>query len=171
MSDISKKLLAFILIAALVESTFSITDDLTQESDNFKSNSNDLKIDNEYRLENTVLPTAYDVQFSEVEFSNFTFKGSVKINARIVKETNVIVLHRGNLTAYVTSVTSIENNKGLTVAGTSYNKTTEKLSILLEEYLKPSDNISIQLNFNGTLRNDMIGFYRSSYINERGVER
>lgn len=127
-----------------------------------KSNEESKK-NNEYRLPKSVLPIAYDLKYTELNFTSFTFDGTVGIDARVANETREIVLHVGNLTAYVTSVTDDKNNR-LAVEDAGSNKTTEKFTISLKENLKVSQEIKINLAFNGVLRNDMIGFYRSSYF-------
>ncbi|XP_031788189.1 uncharacterized protein LOC100124285 [Nasonia vitripennis] len=118
---------------------------------------------NEYRLPKSVVPLAYDLRYSELNFTSFTFTGTVDIDATVAEETREIVLNAGNLAVHFPTVTD-EKNNSLVVDKIDINRTTEKYWIFMKESLNPSQKIKISLSFDGVLRDDMIGFYRSSYF-------
>ena len=153
MLNISKKLLVTALLVVLV--------DISNCQDN--KDANNQEKEDEYRLPSSTIPKSYDIKFTKVDFTEFTFEGSVKINVQIDNGTQEIVLHKGkfiniqrvNVTKQPSVPVSVKHN---------YNEKTEKLTITIKEQkLKKGDIVDIELNFTGILRDDMIGFYRSYY--------
>lgn len=57
------------------------------------------------------------------------------------------------------------------IAKTSYDNVTEKYEITLNNELIPETIVSINIAYRGNLRDDMIGFYRSSYFDSKGTLR
>lgn len=95
---------------------------------------------------------------------NFTFEGSVKIIAVVKNETDKITLHVGNIEIVSQSV--LVDNKNIIIVSHTYDKITEKHTLLLSETLNTGSEVLIAYAYNGILSDNMIGFYRSSYFDK-----
>ncbi|XP_017892658.2 putative aminopeptidase-2 [Ceratina calcarata] len=125
----------------------------------------------DYRLPKTIIPNRYEILLRPKLEGNFEFKGTVQIEARVNIATDTITLHSGQLTINNTIVSDIKNVNPVKIESTDYNNVTEKYAIKLGELLKVGTNIKIVLVYTGKLRDDMIGFYKSSYIDSNGKIR
>ncbi|XP_076764228.1 putative aminopeptidase-2 [Xylocopa sonorina] len=122
----------------------------------------------DYRLPKTIIPTHYEIMLSpKLEQSNFS--GIVHIKAYVAKPTDRITLHWGKIEKVKATVTS--DAQQLIIKDYAYNNKTEKYAIILEKVLNVGTNVTISINYNGTLRDDMIGFYKSSYVDSNGKIR
>lgn len=104
--------------------------------------------------------------------NTFEFEGTVHIRVTVRKATNVITFHHGQINinkTTITSVTSLDDQQE--ISSTTYNDTTEKYEIRLKDPLLEGRNFSINVYYTGKLRDDMIGFYRSSYFDSNGKIR
>lgn len=97
---------------------------------------------------------------------NFTFDGIVKIMAEVERTTNTVTLNVGKIRIKELTVTRGKIN--LYQLYTLYNNVTEKYTIVLNETLKTGSAILIAITYDGVLGDNLIGFYRSSYFDERG---
>lgn len=95
------------------------------------------------------------------------FTGKVKIDIECVESTDNIVLHSNGLTITNTIVHDSED-KSYIVKKTSYDKVREFFIIELNEELVKDKKYTIELVFNGLLRDKIVGFYTSSYITDTG---
>jgi aminopeptidase N len=126
----------------------------------------DFSEDNEpidYRLPTAVKPISYDIMLIP-QFNDYTFKGIAKIETEIKSATNKITVHVGNIEIELVSVASYDANK----LNSTYDNITEKYTVTLPDTLKEGKKVLISFTYNGILADNMIGFYRSSYINEKG---
>lgn len=57
------------------------------------------------------------------------------------------------------------------ITNTMYNSKTEKYEIKLSKVLSAGTNITINFDYVSALRDDMIGFYKSSYVDSNGKIR
>ncbi|KAL2747896.1 putative aminopeptidase-2 [Vespula maculifrons] len=131
----------------ILEDEFNIQDDFTSEN---------------YRLPTTMHPTSYEIILFPNLTGNFSFYGEVKINITVDAPTKFIVFHQGNLFNINTSISA--ENKLLEIAEQRYDVKTEKYNIELKENLKVGNEILLHFIYYGFLRDDMIGFYKSSYM-------
>ncbi|XP_058791260.1 putative aminopeptidase-2 [Phymastichus coffea] len=118
-------------------------------------------------------PTSFD-NFQENEHSNNAdsiskFNGNCNIIAMVEEDVQKIVLNAGDINVNVTSIRA----DGVEIGFTNFyiNNKTETLVISLIESLKAESSIEISLSFDGKLRDDMVGFYKSSYYDEKGNQR
>ncbi|XP_032687648.1 putative aminopeptidase-2 [Odontomachus brunneus] len=118
----------------------------------------------DYRLPKSVRPISYEIMFMP-KLQNFKFEGIEKIVAVVEQETDTITLHVGNI--QINSQSVIINQTNI-YESMNYDKVTEKHTIILSETLKKGSEILITFSFHGNLRDDMIGFYKSSYFDEDG---
>lgn len=109
-------------------------------------------------------PTSYEITLFPKLTGNFSFKGEVKINVTVDASTKFIVLHQGNLLNVNASVSA--ENKWLEIDKQSYNKKNEQYNIQLKENLKVGSEILLHFTYDGFLRDDMIGFYKSFYMTD-----
>ncbi|XP_011870129.1 PREDICTED: uncharacterized protein LOC105563274 [Vollenhovia emeryi] len=119
-----------------------------------------------YRLPKDIEPISYDIKLIP-NFQDFTFEGIVKIEAIAKSATNNVTLHVGNLTNIQCSVKApyaADSYSNL------YEDTTEKYTIPLPETIPEGGELTISFTYNGVLSDNMIGFYRSSYIHNGEIK-
>ncbi|XP_014296929.2 putative aminopeptidase-2 [Microplitis demolitor] len=146
---------------------------LTSNENNYQANNDPLKenVHNiDFRLPKNFIPLSYTIILNPIldEVQNFTFTGNVTILTRVEKVTDELILHHGKSIA-IDSIALINNKVGaLDVRGDNYYEKTEKHVYILNKYLPEKSITEIKINYSGILRDDMIGFYKSSYLNGPG---
>ncbi|XP_023246433.1 aminopeptidase N-like [Copidosoma floridanum] len=173
MPKASKTLYAIILLLTLM-TVMIIAVPCSQDSKILDiSKQNETKIAWEYinyRLPESLKPESYDI-FFQLDSDGKNFDGRVTITAQVVETTKEIKLHRGsNLIVTMVSI-SVHAGKESRPINSSYNKRTEIETYVLAEALQKGSKIDISLTYNGPLGDDMLGFYRSTYVDENGKER
>lgn len=105
------------------------------------------------------------------------FEGHVQIYMRVENDTMSIVLNSHNL-----NISNIKVFKNY-MAGNNLNAESiqllnytneqfpQQLRIYLNSEVKNAENIMAEIDFNGTLNDDMEGFYRSSYFDDNGMQQ
>lgn len=126
----------------------------------------------EYRLPTSIKPTSYEVwiQTDVNELDNFTFSGTVSINAIVEGKTQNITLHSSGLDHNDILTLRVRNE----TVGINRIEIIEKydfMVIVLNEELQVGENISVKIRFSGHLNEEMRGFYRSSYVDGNGKTR
>lgn len=119
-----------------------------------------------YRLPTSVKPILYEICLIPELQKNFSFTGITKITAILKNDTNIIALHVGNIN--ITSKSVIINQKRLQILNVTHENITDKYIMTLNETLTVGSEILIAFEHQGILRDDLIGFYKSSYIDEKG---
>lgn len=124
------------------------------------------KVENrDYRLPNFAKPEAYEIFMTPYfEEKNFTFEGEVIIDIKINEPTFSIVLHQ-----YALNIKSIEAKSGTKEyepMSKAYNPITHQLTIFFKDSFESETTFKLKIQYDGVLRDDMRGFYRSSYIDE-----
>ncbi|KAJ8681953.1 hypothetical protein QAD02_017745 [Eretmocerus hayati] len=131
-----------------------------------------LSINDEFRLPDSLIPESYDIKYNSISLEDFKYSGSVRIRIKVIKETREIVLHKGQINTTVSSVfQTYPKSEALQVVTSNYNITTQKFSIVMSKPLVVSSVINVNLGFDGILRDDNIGFYRSSYFEKDGSQK
>lgn len=119
-----------------------------------------------YRLPNTTTPLHYDIWLTtDIHRGDFNFDGRVTIKILALQNTTEITLHYRQLT--------IKNVRLLREGGGTMQANVPFTLIPFEEFLVATPRIQltegvnywVEITYNGTLRDDDAGFYRSSYIN------
>ena len=134
------------------------------------------KID--YRLPTNVRPIHYKITLDPLieepgpieEPVNSTFTGEVIITVKVLEETGTITLHYNDLTLEGVSIKRASSGTDLPVSDT-YDSVTHFWVISLntsadndaETTFKANEEYLITTNYTGHHRDDMYGFYRSSY--------
>lgn len=156
--------LAVVLLAALVSANPVIpsSDDgpfvITAEND-----------DVNYRLNSDVLPSKYEVTITP-NLNQWTFVGHVIITLKAqVAGVNEIVLHSNDLEILNIKVTKQGDPVDL-YEKHAHDAVTHKLTISTKSPLDTTTAFNVEINYNGYMKDDMAGFYRSTYT-ENGVEK
>ncbi|XP_055546031.1 aminopeptidase N-like [Wyeomyia smithii] len=122
-----------------------------------------------FRLPNTSVPTHYNLFLdTNIHLADFTFNGSVQIQLTILENTKQIVLHKSrNQILRVQLITT--NQLHVALDGVEYDLEKEFMVINTKTTLLQGSNYRLDIEFSGELRNDMLGFYRSSYVDAEGM--
>lgn len=122
-----------------------------------------------YRLPNDTLPLTYDIWLStDIHLGEFAFDGRVTIRFRVIDVTQEVTVQYRMMT--VNTVTLFNSNDQLIEENVSFfqNATVEFLVIRPTEQLILGQDYSVLITYNATIRNDGLGFYRSSYVDSQG---
>lgn len=122
-----------------------------------------------YRLPNDTVPLRYNIWLStDIHAGNFSFEGRVRIQIQAVANTPNITLHYRELT--INSVTLLDANENTIQSNVPYIRrpVEEFMDIQPAQPLINGTIYWVDISYNGILRNDDAGFYRSSYLNPAG---
>jgi aminopeptidase N len=117
-------------------------------------------------LPDTVKPVHYDLSLYDIELGGaFSFQGTVKITTKVLKNTKSIVLNSHQLKIHDSEVLveQSKTQKTLKSLAISYDAPKQRATIEFSEEIPVSEAIVIVINFQGTINNEMAGFYRSKY--------
>ncbi|XP_069101890.1 uncharacterized protein [Argopecten irradians] len=120
------------------------------------------------RLPRSVLPSAYELEvfpdFYKTDPQQFTFGGNITIHVWCVQRTDSITLHQVNLVIDEQNIRLVEHDGGsVDVSKVSYDEEREFVILHLSTYLAADRNYTLNMAFSGTLGNNMVGMYYSSY--------
>ncbi|KAI8683556.1 Aminopeptidase [Fusarium keratoplasticum] len=112
-------------------------------------------------LPDNVKPKHYNLSLRDLEFTNWTYKGTVTIDSEITKPTKEVIVNTLDLKLSHAKV-SIDSK---TVESTSFNydEKAQRSTITFDEELPVASKASIIIEFEGIMNNEMAGFYRSKY--------
>ena len=120
---------------------------------------------NPYRLARTVVPSAYRI-FLTPDLEKATFAGRVEVEIEITESISEMTLHALNLELGAATVSS---------DGTSYrslehrlDETYETVTFVFDRAL-PSGPAVFEVAFDGTLNDQLVGFYRSTFVDDEGT--
>ena len=122
------------------------------------------------RLPSTLNPQLYTIRL-EPNLNTFDVQGNVTINVAVLQATSVIILHAEDMDIHRDSVSVKFDSIELSVSRTFTYSDNDFYVISLGDEIKSGNTIAISLRFNYTLRDDLVGFYKSSYTNDNGEER
>lgn len=122
-------------------------------------------VSGDYRLPEDIKPLKYIIKLTPTfkdtdNSSSFHFEGESSITLEVLKETNQIVFNSKNLVIKEVNLTP----KNVSIKSVSHNETTELTTILLNQTINANTTgLKLTLTYNGTLNDNLRGFYRSSY--------
>ncbi|PSN47508.1 hypothetical protein C0J52_02250 [Blattella germanica] len=120
--------------------------------------------DESFRLPKYAIPLTYNISMKP-DLEEFSFEGRVSIEVEIQENTKRITMHSYKLNIQEVKVSgsngTINNNFDI-------NEKHQFLIISSENELVSGQKCVIDIIFNGTLSDDMQGFYRSSYKDKNG---
>jgi len=114
----------------------------------------------------TVKPSNYAISIFDLELGGaFTYQGSVNISASILSPTRSITLNSHQLKVHSAQVIVKQNKTESTVPSidVTYDAAKQRVTFDFAEELPASDDATVAITFEGTINNDMAGFYRSKY--------
>ena len=122
----------------------------------------------EVRLPESITPETYNVSLDVDLKDMFAVYGTVDITASVVSETNYVIIHAKDMT--ISRAQVIQGEKEIKKESEFFYTENEFYVIELSKVLKVG-TFSIHMNYNYTLRDDLVGFYRSSYKTAAGDDR
>jgi aminopeptidase N len=135
-----------------------------------------VKVD--YRLPQNIKPYLYDLIIKTNFYDDIEpvdFNGTVKIYFKCFKQTDKVILHVKNLDIFNSSIKVNQVSPGLTaefkVKDLVYDLEREFLIIELDSPFFDDRNYVVTIQYKGYLKDDNIGFYRSSYFDSQGNKR
>ncbi|WP_195210306.1 M1 family metallopeptidase [Actinomarinicola tropica] len=118
-----------------------------------------------YRLPRTVVPSHYDLVL-EPDLGAATFTGTVAIDVEVVEPVDEIVLNALDLE--IDRATLVGPNGTRLAGSVTYDADTERALIDIEDAAAPG-RWRLELSFRGELNDKLVGFYRSTYVDEDGA--
>lgn len=124
-----------------------------------------------FRLPNNTEPISYtlDIQtFIEPENNKFSFTGTVIVTIRVKSSTEELTLNVDDLKINQIDVKDTNSSTTVEVTGNYIVDKNEQLIIQLKTPGLIADRVyEVKIAYSGDLRNDMTGFYRSWYKDEK----
>lgn len=121
-----------------------------------------------YRLPNNTHPETYDISITtRIDLDDFAFTGRVTIGIVVDYPTSEIVVHARQLN--ISTVSLRQRGREVRIRPFTYDAVPEFLTIKSDENaFSVGDRLELVVTYNGTLRTDDSGFYRSAYTNTNG---
>jgi aminopeptidase 2 len=122
-------------------------------------------------LPKTLKPIHYDLQFEpDLEEGN-EFQGSVVIEIEVLEPTSVITVNTAALKIHTTSVTTNGTTVDLDTSSLSFDESTERVTISLNDELKVGEKVHVKQTFAGSLLHPSEGFFRAPYTDTDGKQK
>ena len=122
---------------------------------------------NKHRLPNYAIPKKYEIRL-EIDLDNFRYLGTENVSIDVNQNTSKLQLNSAEL---VISECCIENNDGeKQEAEVVYEKEIECITFQFPKQIKKG-KWNLRIKFNGEIRNDLRGFYKSKFLDEGGNEK
>lgn len=120
-----------------------------------------------HRLPGDTEPSHYEVFTSVYLEPDFRFEGKVKIHLICQKETDKIQLHSSEL-----NITSIKLDGNETdIESKEFVEEADFLIIKLKKKLRDQVQYILEIDYEGKIRDDLTGLYRSSYFLPNSTEK
>ena len=129
----------------------------------------------EYRLPSDLKPSLYELTiwaYFNDTVEPVDFNGTVKIYFKCFKSTDKIIIHAKELEIFNNTIKvqhSVDNQIRVKSLGFDYER--EFCIIELSNQLKKDENYTLFIQYRGYIKEDNIGFYRSSYHDNDGKRR
>ncbi|KAF7887067.1 uncharacterized protein EAF02_003714 [Botrytis sinoallii] len=117
-------------------------------------------------LPDSVKPSHYALSIYDIELGGaFSYQGTVRIDIKIVKPTKEITLNAFQLKLHEAEVsfTSGKTSQSIKSSEISYDTKKQRVTLSFPDELSVSENAILAIKFQGTVNNDMAGFYYSKY--------
>lgn len=150
-------MLSLRILFLIISSSCVLTQGATDESE----------IMDVFRLPNNTEPISYNLRIRptiDPENNNFSFTGEVTIHIRVNTSTENITLNAYELNIENVEVKDADSSTKITVKDLKLVAKNEQLIIILDEPGLTADReYKVKIVYSGEIRNDMTGFYKSSY--------
>ncbi|CZS77032.1 unnamed protein product [Fusarium graminearum] len=112
-------------------------------------------------LPDNVKPKHYQLSLRDLEFTNWTYKGTVTIDSEITKPTKEIIVN--TLELKLSHAKVFVDSKLVESTKFDYDAKAQRSTISFDEELPVASKAVITIEFEGIINNEMAGFYRSKY--------
>jgi len=112
-------------------------------------------------LSTALKPSHYNLSISGLKQDDWSFQGKVVIDLSIAEAATEIVINAIELKLQTAKV--VAGSKSYESADFSYNDKKQRVTIKFKEEIPTSDKANLEITFQGTINNEMQGFYRSNY--------
>ncbi|KAH3680603.1 hypothetical protein WICPIJ_008223 [Wickerhamomyces pijperi] len=110
-------------------------------------------------LPKNVTPLKYDLTL-DPNFETFKFKGDVKIELKVNEDTNTITVNTLEIDIHSAKVAEQSSTD------IEFDQEKQTATFYFKDTFAKDSTITLEINFTGTLNDNMAGFYRSSYQHE-----
>lgn len=114
-----------------------------------------------YRLPDNAVPKYYDLTFAP-DLEKFTFTGTERVDLAIKKASSEIVMNSLELQIKKASISSKSPGSKRIELSPRFDKTTEKVFLTAKTAI-PAGEYQLEIEFTGSLNDQMRGFYRARY--------
>lgn len=122
----------------------------------------------DYRLPNNTKPNSYDITIAtNIDRNDFSFSGRVVINLHVLEPSYNITIHARQLNIKTISLAT-SFGVGIHLNPHTHDNVTDHLVVPTQVQLQKDTPYILTVEYSGVLRNDMLGFYRDTYINAKG---
>ena len=122
---------------------------------------------NKHRLSKNVIPKKYELSL-DVDLDNFSYSGNEIIFIDIKKSTTKIQLNAAELTIDKCFIQNKDNNR--LSAKVVYEEKIECVTFIFPTEIHPGE-WELEITFHGKIRDDLRGFYKSKFLDEKGNEQ
>jgi aminopeptidase N len=121
----------------------------------------------EIRLPVNLVPQLYTI-YLDPDLDTRAVTGTVSMEVFVQLATNNVIFHAKDMNIHRDSVVVTRNSAPLQISNQFNYSTNDFYIITLASQLNANETIIVSMSFNYTLRDDLVGFYRSSYISNNG---
>lgn len=113
-------------------------------------------------LSSAVTPHHYDLDVTNINFEKWTYDSKVSIRSKVTSSIQSIVLHAARLTF---KSAEVRVDGGVVAEATSFDTDEKKetVTISLDKEVHAVEEVTISIEFQGLINNDLSGFYRAEY--------
>lgn len=125
-----------------------------------------------FRLPNDTIPLNYNLTIrTNIHQGDFVFDGQVRINIRVLEPTETITIHYRQL--IIRNVNLLNTDGSVLQQDAHYRMThnVEFLEIFSSTPLVAGQELIVEVLYNGILRTDFAGFFRTSYVDPDSNQR
>ncbi|MFI5036283.1 MAG: M1 family metallopeptidase [Acidimicrobiales bacterium] len=120
---------------------------------------------NPYRLTRAVVPSAYRL-FLTPDIENSTFAGRVEVDVDVREPTPSVTLHSKNLVLGAATLTTGGTSHRSSESGHDLDYETATFTF---DSVLPRGPATLEIAFAGVMNDQLVGFYRSTYVDDAGV--
>lgn len=127
--------------------------------------------DHSFRLPEEIKPKHYDL-FLHPDLTTGTFSGKVTITLDVLTSRKNIILHQKGLNITSTKLQSVKDNEVSSVdIEKSYNVNDIEIHVVVAKCDLCPGRYNLIMEFEGDLKNKIVGFYWSKYKNKQNEHR
>ncbi len=121
----------------------------------------------DFRLPRHIVPDHYDIRL-DLDLEEFTFKGQVGIDLRVLEPTEAIVLNTAELEILEASL-RLESGEVLAAQGSDHDEKYQRTTLTLPQQVDAGRH-RLEITYTGIINDQLRGLYRSVYRDSEGVD-